>query len=195
MKRIIKIINAELSKYVDTAYLARFTVLLVVLYYFNYFYVALVDKKGLLYSALLDDHLNYVACVRKSLLYTSNAINHLIGINSFVVRPDQIKTVNGSYVEILYACLGLGISSFWLAFVIADKNSLKRKIAWSLGGLICLWFINVWRITVLLIAHEHHTQFNLVAYLMIVLMAWLYLKSNKKSITKHRSGNFLLSRG
>ncbi|MBC7887075.1 MAG: exosortase/archaeosortase family protein [Ferruginibacter sp.] len=186
----IKSIKTELSKYIDVDYFVRFLLLLLALRYFNVFYIAIVDQKGLIYSSFLDNYLNYISWIRNSVLYSSNAITHAMGINSYVSLPFYLKTVNGSYVEMVYDCLGLGLMSFWVAFVVANKESLKRKITWCAGGIICMWFINCWRVALLLIALEnhwklnsildHHTLFNIVAYSLILIMIYLYTKDGKK---------------
>ncbi len=203
MKKIIALtttVKTELSKYVDVTYLVRFLVFFTAIYSFNYVCCALIDPQGLLYSSLLDNHLNYVSFVRKSILYGSDTINHLIGINTYVVLPDTIKAPDGYYVYLWYVCLGLGLTSFWLAFVLAHKQNLKKKIAWAIGGTISLWLINVLRVTMLIIAHvqhwrvntsiDHHTQFNIVAYALIFLMIRMYVKTSKNS--KDETGNLSL---
>ncbi len=89
----------------------------------------------------------------------------------------------------VYSCIGYGITSFWLAFVFANKGSWKKKLLWMTGGALVLWIINVVRISLVLLANskqwaiplgwDHHTWFNIVAYGFIFLMMWVYDK--KKS--------------
>ena len=107
-------------------------------------------------------------------------------------RPDShlIVMPNGVYVRMVYACLGYGIMSFWAAFVFANRGSWKRKTIWILGGLLAIWFINVMRISFLLVANsehksmplgiDHHTWFNMCAYGLIFGMIYLYDRNMKK---------------
>ena len=98
-------------------------------------------------------------------------------------------------------CVGYGVYSFWIAFVAANRGKFWKKTLWILLGVIVLWFINVIRITLFLVAInkgwpmplgiDHHTWFNIVAYLMIFILIWLYDKSfthrvSKKGMNKPR---------
>lgn len=201
MVTLLKNVERNLSKYIDVPYFIRFILLLLTLYYFNIFYISIIDKKGLIYSSFLDNHLNYISWLRNSFLYTSNLIVQAFGINSFVDAPYHLRTLNGSFVEMVYACLGFGLTSFWVAFVVSDKASLKRKIIWCTGGITCIWFINVWRVALLLIALEnhweinsildHHTLFNIVGYSLIGFMISTYIKNSRKGILKKQPGQVI----
>ena len=98
----------------------------------------------------------------------------------------------GRGVNVGYSCLGYGVTSFWSAFVFAKIDSWKRKAVWMLGGALVLWIINVIRISLVLIGAnskwkfpfgwDHHTWFNIAAYLAIFVMIWLYDRSRKKNL-------------
>lgn len=102
------------------------------------------------------------------------------------LSPTHLYVRGGRGVNVGYDCLGYGITSFWIAFVFANAGSWKKKGAWMLGGAVFLWFINVLRISLVLVATnrnwkfplgwDHHTWFNIVSYSMIFLMMWLYDK-------------------
>lgn len=90
-------------------------------------------------------------------------------------------------------CVGYGVYSFWIAFVAANKGKITSKIKWIVFGLLGLWFINVIRITLFLTAINkgwpmplglnHHTWFNIFAYLLIFFMIWWYDKDvSKKNV-------------
>ena len=89
-------------------------------------------------------------------------------------------------------CVGYGVYSFWVAFVVANSGSIGRKFTWIVFGVLGLWFINVIRITLFLLAvnkgwpmplgWDHHTWFNIFAYLLIFSMIWWYDKTGKKSL-------------
>ena len=184
-------IKTRLSNYIDLSYFFRFFCLLIILHYFNLFYFSIIDKKGLIYIPFLDNHVNYISWLRNSILYTSNLIVRLTGTDSYVSLPFHLKTVNGNYVQLVYSCLGLGLMSFWTAFVVGNNDALGKKILWCIIGLVSIWFINCVRIAVLLLAFQrqwpvnrfidHHSLFNMVAYSLIFFLIYFYLKSTKNT--------------
>lgn len=189
---VIANIKAKLSDYIDVDYFVKFLILLTTLYYFNVFYIAVVDKKGLIYSSFLDNYLNYIACVRYFIMYVSNAIVNVMGVDSHVYSPDYLRTLSRAWVQVEPGCLALNLLIFWVAFVIPNKESLKRKITWCVAGVLGICIINCLRISFLLIGFDHrwkpstfanhHTQFNLVAYSLILFMIYLYTKTSKNKL-------------
>ena len=183
------------SAYFDISFFVRFVLLFLAFYFFNIFFLGITTAEGKLYSPFLDQKLNYISWLTNSILYVANAIDHLFGIHSYVQNAYNIKTYSGASVTVWLPCLGLGIMSFWVAFIIADVNSWKKKLFWILAGVGTIWFINCWRIALLLLALEknwyqntyidHHTIFNIVAYIIILFMTWLYHRVNKKEISNN----------
>ncbi|WP_234733937.1 exosortase/archaeosortase family protein [Tellurirhabdus bombi] len=179
----------NLSKSLDIPYLIKFFVTFIALYYFNIFYNGLVDPKNS-YSAFLDNFLNYIEWLKMSILYTASLITHLFGVDSYVIPPQLIKTPAGATVIISYECLGLGVLSFWVAFVIANSNPWRRKLYWCLGGILLIWLINCFRIGLLLTALEkrwplnnyidHHDLFTIAAYGVIFLLIYLYSEEKEE---------------
>lgn len=144
-----------------------------------------------LYSPFLANYLNYISWISSSILNTANLIDHLLGLNSYV-SENIIETTSGARVILSYDCLGLGIISFWIAYIIADISSWQNKILWSISGALLIWFINCWRIAILLLALQnkwnasqnidHHQVFNYVSYVIIFLLIMYYNYINTKSI-------------
>ena len=103
-----------------------------------------------------------------------------------------MRITGGGGINLVYSCLGYGVTSFWLAFVFANTGTLKKKTAWMLGGSLVLLIINIMRMGLVALAShkkwsypfgwDHHTWFNIVAYGMIFLMIWVYDKNNKKKV-------------
>ena len=186
---ILKTIQREASKYIDLSFFLRFIGLLVMFYYANMFYIAIIDTNGRIYNAFLNEHLNYIDWIRNSMLHTANAMSHVAGIDSSLSFPYRLTTVKGSYVEIVYECMGFGLFSFWMAFVLANTGSRTSKISWCILGITSIWFINCCRITILLLAFEkhwkfnlpvdHHTLFCMVAYTLITFLIMYYIKVKK----------------
>ena len=105
--------------------------------------------------------------------------------------PDAytLKIVNGAAVHIGYDCIGYGVLSFWLAFVIANNGSILRKTFWIIGGSVVIWLVNILRICLFLLSLnkkqtmpfglENHTFFNITAYIAIFVMIYFYDKSGR----------------
>jgi len=114
----------------------------------------------------------------------------LLGYDTVITDPYHIKFVNGKSVQLIYACLGIGVSCFWLAFVVANRGSWLKKLLWVLGGLAGIWLINVSRISMTLIyanknkefpfGLDNHDFFDVLAYLAIFTMMFLYDRSMGK---------------
>ncbi len=179
----IKTFHRQLSVYFDVAYLLRFVLLFISIYAFNLMYVGLVLPVNL-YSPFLDHYLNYIDGLRNTILFTSNQIAHAFGISSHIQHQFSLKVDHGTNLIVGDACLGLGVMSFWTAFIVADTTSLKRKLAWCLGGLGLIWIINCIRVAFILLAYEknwkavitmdHHTAFNILSYVLIFILILLY---------------------
>jgi exosortase/archaeosortase family protein len=101
-----------------------------------------------------------------------------------------LRIAGGRGVIISMSCVGYGVYSFWIAFVAANTGTFRKKAGWIFMGLLILWFINVIRITLLLLAInkgwpmplgiDHHTWFTVAAYTMIFILIWLYDKKKGK---------------
>ncbi len=190
----------KINSIIDVTYFGKFIVLLLIFYYGNLAYVAIIDPQGLVYSGFLDHHLNYINWLRNSYLYTSNVLAHSIGIDSHISLPYKLVTPKAS-VTTVYDCLGIGIFCFWNAFVLANQDTLARKIKWWMSGLVSIWIINNIRMTLLLLAVDkgmnynafmnHHDLYNLVAYGIIALFIYLYtVKYNQGTANLHGQPNY-----
>ena len=92
----------------------------------------------------------------------------------------------------VYTCLGIGVSCFWIAFMLANETSIKRKILFIVSGTFFIFLINVARIVLLFIATnkgrpmpfgiEHHTLFTFASYCLIILMIVVFDRSEKQSV-------------
>ena len=139
------------------------------------------------YSPFVHQYLNYVSWLKMSLIHATGFILSLFHISTHIETGFTIRYPGGAGVIIAMDCVGYGVYSFWIAFVAANKGKIAKKILWIVFGLLGLWFINVVRITLLLVAInkgwpmplglDHHTWFNIFAYLLIFLMIWWYDRS------------------
>lgn len=179
-------------------YLVKFIVVFCVCYFGTLAVIGLAAPGGL-YSPFVEKYLDFVSWIKLSLIHATGFILSLVGIPTQTEPGFIIRFAGGNGVHIARDCVGYGVYSFWIAFVVANRGSLSKKSLWIIGGLFGLWFINVVRITLYLTSLnrgwpmpfgiDHHTWFNIFAYALIFLMIWIYDRSfslrkiNKKKTT------------
>lgn len=169
-------------------YVVKFIGLFVLIYLVTFSVIGLSAPGGY-YSSIIHDYFDYVSWLRTSLLYGSKWALSIFGYDTYIAEKYLLKLKDGGGVRVVYSCLGYGVMSFWIAFIYANKGNIKRKLIWMLGGLLIVWMINVVRISLLLIAvnkrwyiHaplDHHTLYNVVAYLIIFVLIYFYDRSGK----------------
>lgn len=172
-------------------YLAKFAGSFCVCYFGTLAVIGLAAPGGL-YSSFIARYLDYVSWIKISLMRATGLILSFFHIQTQNEPGFVIRFTGGKGVIIAMSCVGYGVYSFWIAFVTANKGKLVKKILWIFCGLLALWFINVIRITLFLTAInkgwpmpfgiDHHTWFNIFAYLLIFLMIWWHDKSFKNKI-------------
>lgn len=142
--------------------------------------MSLVDERGLLYSAYLDANLNYFAWLRWTIIHVANGMLHASGVDSYVSDIFTLKAPNDHGVYVGLPCLGYGMISFWIAFVLAHEDTRRKKIIYSVSGVLLLWLLNCSRIAMLVYAvhrqwnvnrwMDNHTLFNTAVYALTFLM-------------------------
>ena len=203
----VKSVIKQLNYYFDLRFLVIFISLFLVFYYVNIFFVQLT-LPGKWHSDFFVAHFNYIGWLTASLTHTANFITHTIGLNSHVESNNILALEQGLRVIVKWECIGLGIMSFWLAFVLAQRMSLKRKVLLGLGGIFVVWFMNCCRIGLLLVALEHnlkpwkkkltligginhHDLFNYGCYAVILLLIFIYYKVSTKKAQPEKSNRTL----
>ncbi|MBC6113130.1 exosortase Y [Pedobacter fastidiosus] len=108
-------------------------------------------------------------------------------------NDSDVMVVSGPYLRINYSCLGLGVMSFLVAFVLAFPAPWKSTLKMMVVGLITIYVLNICRISglgVLLGFFQsqrnnftyHHEIFNIIVYICIFVMLYLWIKRNTRSI-------------
>lgn len=166
--------------------------LVLVLYYFFLGYGALVSPEGNQYNAFLDHNLNFIDWYRRTIMLFSNTIAHAFGADSYIASHQMMKLGNNIEFEIWFPCLGFGVMSFWLSFIVNSTSSLKRKFTWAALGIVAIWFINCLRIALLIISVDrnwpqssyidHHDMFNIMAYIIIAMLMYYYSKNDRQEL-------------
>lgn len=175
----------------------RFTVIFLILflifYYFNIFFFG-ITSKGSHYNAFLAHHLNYIDWLRWLLLQSASKILGWLGYR--VITGKYLLLVVGiGSIRLVYTCLGLGIMSFFAAFVSAYPKPLKSKLIFLFGGLFTIQFLNIIRFVLLSLFWnrrrqqliDHHTIFNFIIYIIIVVSLYFWVRSN--NIYKNNAAN------
>jgi len=176
----------------------KFLAVFAFLYFGTFFWIGFVTPGGY-YNEFAAQHLDYISAIKTSLLIGTKTLLSFFDIQTVQFKNHIIRFVDGKGVRIAYDCVGYGVYSFWIAFVIANKSSFSRKLVWILIGLFMLWTIDVIRISLFLVAVNkhwkmplginHHDWFTIVAYLVIFLMIFAFDKNNNNQKNKSVSEN------
>lgn len=172
-------------------YCAKFIIAYCVLYYGSQAIIG-ISAPGGYYSAFVHKYLNYPALLRKAILRSTEFFLTVMGYNMEMVDEYKVRIAGGRGVRMVYSCLGIGVTSFWVAFMIANDTGLRKKLFFILFGSVFIFLINVARVMLLLITTnegrpmpfglEHHTFFTIVSYGFIILLIILFDISEKKSV-------------
>jgi exosortase/archaeosortase family protein len=159
-----------------------FIVLFLVFYFGNILFFGLTSE-GHHYNAFLDRNLNYIRLLRHCLLNTTAALLNWSGFTA-ITSDTELLVAGRGVIRLVYSCLGLGLMSFFTAFVIAYPKPLKAKLTFGLTGNIAIQLLNILRFYLLAlfwnktrgIILDHHTIFNLILYLMIAISIYFWIK-------------------
>lgn len=162
--------------------------------YFGTLAVIGLAAPGGYHIPFIEKYFDYVSWIKISLMHGTGTILSFFNISTDIEPGYLIRFRGARGVIIAMDCVGYGVYSFWIAFVAANKGAFWKKVNWIIVGVLALWFINVVRITLFLtsinqgwpmpLGIDHHTWFNIVAYLLIFFMIWLYDKSYGKETHK-----------
>lgn len=178
-------------------YLTKFAAVFSLLYFGTLAIIGLSAPGGY-YSGFVDKYLNFIPAFRNSLLQSSRYFLSLIGYEAYQSNNILLNLVGGGSVQLVYTCLGYGVTSFWIAFVYANRVNWKKKLVWIAGGSIILYIINVVRISLTLLSNsrqwhfpfgwDNHTWFNIAAYGAIFCMIYFFDRAlGKENFTKSKS--------
>ncbi len=166
------------------------------IFYFSTLAVIGLSSPTGIYNAFVAQYLDYVSGLKHFIIF---CVVKLLSIFNIAAAPGpqfSVGIVSGKAVIVAMSCVGYGVYSFWLAYVIATSASAKLKITWAVFGVAALFFINIIRIagflytynkgTLMPLGIDHHTWFNLAAYTIIFLLIYLYeARLSRQSKTKN----------
>lgn len=163
----------------------------------NLFMNSVMSEGGKYYNEYVAQNLDYIQGLKNILIKPAVWIINLFGFYAIHNEMD-VMVVNGPYLRVNYSCLGLGVMSFLIAFIIAFPAKLKSKIDLLIVGMIMIYVLNVLRIAglgILLRVFKsqrnnftyHHEVFNIIVYVIIFTLLYFWIKKNTKSIVKQDS--------
>ena len=165
-------------------FIITFICLFVVFYYFNIYYFGITTPTNHhYYSAFLANHLNYISGLRHFLLISSAQVLNWFGYTAITSEFNLLVAGHG-ILKLVYSCLGLGVISFFSAFVLSYPKKLKSKIIFLITGILGIELLNITRFVVLALFWDkqnaqivdHHTLFNIFIYIVIAVTLYFWVK-------------------
>jgi exosortase/archaeosortase family protein len=172
-----------------------FIVLFAFFYYFNIYFFSLTSEASAHRNSILVEHFDYIRGLRLLLLHLSTQVLNWLGYSAITDEYNLLVAGRGK-IQLVYSCLGLGVMSFFSAFVLSYPKKWKQKIMFLVAGLFAIQFLNVIRFVVLaLFWHpsnnkiiDHHTIFNLFIYTVIAVSLYFWVKQDD-SLTQENATN------
>ena len=184
--------NKKLNKQSPLRFAVIFIVLFLLFYYFNICFFG-ITQPGNYYSTFLANNLNYIQLLRHFLLNSSAQILTWMGFIT-ITNDTELLLVGHGTLRLVYTCLGLGVMSFFSAFVIAYPGAWHLKLVFILVGFIVIQLLNILRFILLALFWQrqtgqiidHHLIFNIIIYIIVAVSLYFWVKYiDKKSNATH----------
>lgn len=161
-----------------------FIVLFLAFYYFNIAFWGVVNPGGY-YSPFLAKYLNYISALRFVLIHSTELILKLMGYGT-VTNDHELLLAGHGIINVSYSCFGLGVLSFFAAFVLAYPKPRKQKLIFLVSGILIIEILNVFRFVILALFLskvnaqnlDHHTIFNICIYIIISISLFLWVRND-----------------
>lgn len=185
---VVQVNNNQVS---PIKFALKFIVLFLLFYYFNIMFFGITNP-GKHYYPFLANHLNYIQGLRWLLLSISAQVLKVFGYPAIYNDTELLVAGKGAIV-LVYSCLGLGLMSFFAAFVIAYPKKTKSKLIFLITGIFAIQFLNILRFVLLALFWnknasriiDHHTIFNIILYIIIMISLYFWVKQSDKHANKH----------
>jgi len=183
----------KLNKDSPLHFLLVFLGLFLFFFYFNIAFFS-ITSHGNHYIPFFNEHLNYIRWFRHLLLRISKVILNWLGYNA-INNDYQLLVAGRGTIDLVYSCLGLGVMSFFGAFVIAYPKNLTPKLIFLFSGLVGIQVLNVLRFVLLslfwdkqsTLIPDHHTIFNTIIYVLIALSLYFWIKQDDKPVASAKN--------
>ena len=193
-KKILKIKNNFVK------FLLLFTTVFLLCYFGALFITGLAVEGGM-YNRMVAKYFDIAGWLRTSLIVGTKLFISLFNIETVRTNDYVLRIPGANSIRIVYSCLGFGVMSFWVAYIIATAGAVRAKSFWLFGGLLIIWFINTVRISMVLLAGykgwkfpfgwDHHSWFNIAAYGSIFCMMYFFERTINKN-KMHEGGSINL---
>jgi exosortase/archaeosortase family protein len=167
-----------------------FLFLFLIFFYFNILFFGLTSP-GNHYSPFLDHHLNYIRGLRWVLL---NSSAHLLGWLGYTAITNEFNLLVAGHgvIQLVYSCLGLGVISFFAAFVLAYPKAWRLKLLFLVTGIIVIELLNIARFVLLALFWnkrdtrivDHHTVFNIIIYVLVAISLYFWIRHDEPLIKR-----------
>ena len=155
--------------------------------------MGITSPGGKAYSPFLDHYLNIPNWLTYLIAKSAMGLLKLLGFAAYQHAPNNVRIENGGGVNILWACLGFGVMSFWVAFITAHRAAWKYKLKWCVIGISIIIALNIIRIMMIALAYhfkwkmimllDAHQTFNIASYMLLfVLVFWFIVKYKKYEV-------------
>lgn len=167
-------------------FLISFCLIFCVLYGFNLFYIGITTPGGI-YCSFLDQHFNYIKAWRYLCISTTAKVLASTGYIVYTTGT-TLKVEGYAGFRLVYSCLGYGIMSFFVAFVLAFPKTIYSRVIFLIIGLLVIQLLNTLRFILIALFYkpkailgfaDHHDIFNYSLY--TILLAMIYLWLNPKA--------------
>ncbi|MGY4385436.1 exosortase/archaeosortase family protein [Pedobacter sp. UYP24] len=171
----------------ETSDTLRFVIKLLMFFIiFQCFIIAFIgfSTPGGIYIYWLDEQLNFIRLWRKLLIGCTASILKLAGYT--ITQHSKGLTVKGyAGFNIVYSCLGYGVTNALLAFIFAFPKSKHAKYYPLIMGAIYVQILNIIRLCLIAVYYKpefrilglgYHDIFNLFLYGFTIFGACLWIK-------------------
>lgn len=164
------------------SFLARFCTLFGVLYATSEALIGLAAPGGIFHLTFIEQVFNPIQIYTDFLRESVIKLLHLVQIEGVKYKTTSVKT-NMITINIGYSCLGLGLMSFWTAFIGAHIQKTATLLKYIGIGLLGLYVLNIIRMAMLVVAThlhwtdwkktelDHHTIYNIIVYAILIVFA------------------------
>jgi exosortase/archaeosortase family protein len=155
----------------------------------NIFFNSVYSINSKYYNPFFAENLNYIQALRSTIIVCSATVLQWLGY-TMLYNKTQLLAIGGMPCNINYDCLGLGVISFWTAFVIAFPKPVNEKIKFFIIGILSIFILNISRMVLLVIAtvkapsdvkrvNYQHDLFNIIVYVILFAMIYFWINNNK----------------
>jgi exosortase/archaeosortase family protein len=164
-----------------------FILLFLAFYYFNIGFFSITSPQSSNYNSFVADNFNYIRLLRHMLLLCTSFLLRCAGFNTVINEYEMLVAGRGG-IRLVYSCLGLGLMSFFAAFVLAYPKFMREKVVFLIAGLFVIQLLNILRMAMVALFWDreaqqiidHHTIFNGIIYVIIAIGLYFWVTADER---------------